>query len=45
MEGRKSGHQSNECPEPRSAEGVECKRCSEGKNIPRCIAGSDTDAS
>jgi hypothetical protein len=26
---KKPGHQSNECPEPRSAEGVECKRCNE----------------
>lgn len=24
-----SGHQANECTEPRSAEGVECKKCSE----------------
>ena len=24
---KKSGHISKECPEPRSAEGVECKRC------------------
>lgn len=27
---RKGGHRSNECTEPRSAEGVECKRCNEG---------------
>ena len=31
MPGRKSGHQSTECPEPRSAEGVECKRCEQSK--------------
>jgi hypothetical protein len=25
------GHQASDCTEPRSAEGVECKRCNEGK--------------
>ena len=28
---KKSGHISKECPEPRSAEGVECKRCGKSK--------------
>ena len=28
---KKSGHSSRECPEPRSAENVECKRCNESK--------------
>ena len=27
---RQSGHSAAECIEPRSAEGVECKKCSEG---------------
>lgn len=29
---RKSGHAAAECPEPRSAEGVDCKRCGESTN-------------
>jgi hypothetical protein len=27
---KQPGHRANECPEPRSAEGVTCKRCNEG---------------
>ena len=40
---RKSGHQAPECPEPRSAEGVECKRCNESEYTPCCVAGACTD--
>ena len=29
------GHQSTECPEPRSAEGVECKKCGETGHFAR----------
>lgn len=28
-----SGHTAKECPEPRSAEGVECKKCGESKKL------------
>lgn len=28
---KKHGHTSRDCPEPRSAEGVECRRCHESK--------------
>lgn len=31
---RQSGHSAAECTEPRSAEGVECKRCNEGQTRP-----------
>ncbi|KAB8248258.1 hypothetical protein BDV35DRAFT_171785 [Aspergillus flavus] len=30
---RSSEHKAAECPNPRSAEGVECKRCNEGDTI------------
>ena len=43
MKARKSGHQATECPEPRSAEGVECKRCNESKATPCYITGGCTD--
>lgn len=29
---RQPGHRSSDCTEPRSAEGVECKKCHEGKH-------------
>ncbi|KAL4864012.1 hypothetical protein BDV12DRAFT_176771 [Aspergillus spectabilis] len=34
-----SDHRASDCSNPRSAEGVECKRCSESKSIEpqRCI--------
>ena len=43
MEARKSGHQATECPEPRSAEGVECKRCNESEATLCRIADAYTD--
>lgn len=34
---RASDHKASDCPNPRSAEGVECKRCNEGNAIqPQC---------
>ena len=33
LSARKPGHNAKECPEPRSAEGVECKRCNESMLI------------
>ena len=29
---RQSGHQAAECTEPRSAEGIECRKCNESKS-------------
>jgi hypothetical protein len=35
---RQPGHSSKECPEPRSAEGVECKKCGESMFISQTCA-------
>lgn len=38
---KQPGHKSTDCPDPRSAEGVECKRCGESESIIRssCLEG------
>lgn len=38
---KKSGHSSKECPEPRSAEGVECKKCNEGMYSDQSLPNSN----
>ncbi|KAB8236197.1 uncharacterized protein BDW43DRAFT_267797 [Aspergillus alliaceus] len=42
---RVSDHKASDCPNPRSAEGVECKRCNEGNAIqPQCYMRLNADA-
>lgn len=38
---RSPEHKASECPNPRTADGVECRRCNEGKPKPGSLTGQD----
>lgn len=39
---KQEGHNAKECPEPRSAEGVECRKCNETGHFSRDVSLSST---